>query len=210
MIWNEFIYRFPDLTLSRQVQQAAQALAIDDERKTFHPDLWKEDREHPGRVEQVWFCGAHSNVGGGYERQGLSLVAMDWVMTQAEGAGLRFIESDRRSYREHLDPHDRLCDSRSGAGYFYRYFPSKLPAKPKLHRSALERLSEATDGYAPYNLPPSFHVASCAQARKIDLEPAPNVQAWVLTRWSSYVIFWLPWLSFSSWRCGTSSSRCGP
>jgi len=33
--------------------------------------------EHDPRIEQVWFAGCHANVGGGYEKQGLSLVALD-------------------------------------------------------------------------------------------------------------------------------------
>jgi hypothetical protein len=33
--------------------------------------------------------GAHSNVGGGYPKQGMSLVALDWMLAHAEVAGLR-------------------------------------------------------------------------------------------------------------------------
>ena len=47
------------------------------------------------RVEQVWFTGVHSNVGGGYPKQGLSLVTLDWMMERAEEQGLKFIESER-------------------------------------------------------------------------------------------------------------------
>ena len=32
----------------------------------------------------MWFAGAHSNVGGGYDEHGLSDVALAWMATQVE------------------------------------------------------------------------------------------------------------------------------
>ena len=59
--------------------RACQALALDEERTTFHPQLWDERVVPPGtfdpdqerfikdeQISQVWFAGVHSNVGGGY------------------------------------------------------------------------------------------------------------------------------------------------
>lgn len=164
-LWNAHVhcFKFPDYTLSPQVKQAAHALAIDDERRTFHPLLWdvsQETEERKRCIEQVWFAGVHSNVGGGYPKQGMSLVALDWMMARAEDAGLRFIKSDRDYYREHANVHDNLYDSRSGAAIYYRYKPRDIGAicnahgvRPKIHISALERIADATQGYAPGNLP---------------------------------------------------------
>ena len=41
-------------------------------------------------VEQVWFCGAHSDVGGGYPETHLSDIALDWMVEKAQVAGLAF------------------------------------------------------------------------------------------------------------------------
>ncbi len=113
---NALVYRFqfPDLKLSPRVERACQALSIDDERRTFRPVMWDEEGEKSGRIEQVWFAGVHANVGGGYPKQGMSLVALDWMMTKAEAAGLRFLKSDRDQYREHNNVTDKLYNSRAG------------------------------------------------------------------------------------------------
>ncbi|MFL5063189.1 MAG: phospholipase effector Tle1 domain-containing protein, partial [Xanthobacteraceae bacterium] len=34
----------------------------------------------PGRLRQVWFAGAHSDVGGGYPNDGLSFVPLCWMI----------------------------------------------------------------------------------------------------------------------------------
>ncbi len=41
-------------------------------------------------MEQRWFPGVHSNIGGGYPRAGLSDVALKWMMDKAANAGLAF------------------------------------------------------------------------------------------------------------------------
>jgi len=155
-------FKFPDLKLHPSVDFACQALSLDDERQTFHPLLW----EHDDRVEQVWFAGSHSNVGGGYEKQGLSLVTLDWMMRQAQHkGGLRLLASDRALYREHANVDDKLYDPRAGTGLFYRWAPRDMGAicakqgvPPLIHLSVLERLAHGTGDYAPGNIAPRAKV----------------------------------------------------
>lgn len=160
-------FKFPDCSLSPIVQRACHALAIDDQRQSFHPLIWKESLEDQARVSQVWFAGAHSNVGGGYPKQGMSLVALDWLLTEAEQAGapfgqhgLRLNASERQSFREHASVDDKLYDPRAGLGIFYRWKIRDIEAMcsanhvtPKLHVSVLERVAHGTDDYSPGNLP---------------------------------------------------------
>jgi len=152
-------YRLGDL-----VDRACHALALDDERRTFHPVLWDERREDgtpDPRLEQVWFAGVHSNVGGGYPKQGMSLVTLDWMMRHARAAGLRFSALDGQIYGERHNVHDKLYDSRSGLAFYYRYAPRNLATiskkfgidQPRLHASVLERIGLRTEGYAPGNIP---------------------------------------------------------
>jgi uncharacterized protein (DUF2235 family) len=65
----------PDRILNEKIQRACHALALDDERTTFHPLLWDEQGinsadppkpryTHDERLSQVWFAGVHSNVRG--------------------------------------------------------------------------------------------------------------------------------------------------
>lgn len=89
-------HQFHDVNLSPIVGTARQALALDERRLKFEPCLWEaadEVRladESAHRVEQVWFSGVHSDVGGGYERCGLSDTTLLWMVTEARAQGLVF------------------------------------------------------------------------------------------------------------------------
>jgi uncharacterized protein (DUF2235 family) len=164
---NIAVYRFKfrDHKLSKLVKHACHALSIDDERHSFHPLLWHEGEGDAGRIEQVWFAGAHSNVGGGYPKQGMSLVALEWMLRKAETAGLRLLAADRALYYDHANVDDKLYDPRSGLGIFYRWKVRDIAAicrmhhaRPAIHLSVLERIAHGTDDYAPGNLPADAEV----------------------------------------------------
>ncbi len=173
---NTVIYnfKFPDHTLNTSVAHACHALALDEERESFAPLLWDEKATtDPQRIDQVWFAGVHSNVGGGYPRQGMSLVALDWIMARAEAAphALRFVDAERVAYRYHADVDDKMYDSRGGASVFYRWLPrdvQRLCADtgviPKVHRSVFERIARNTEGYAPGSIPADPQVISLSQS----------------------------------------------
>ena len=157
-------FKFRDHKLSKLVKHACHALAIDDERHSFHPLLWREGEGDAERIEQVWFAGAHSNVGGGYPKQGMSLVALEWMMRKAEQTVVkaRACDScaDRALYYDHANVDDKLYDPRSGLGIFYRWKLRDIAAicrmhhaRPAVHLSVLERIAHGTDDYAPGNLP---------------------------------------------------------
>jgi uncharacterized protein (DUF2235 family) len=81
-------FEFYDTELSSSVKYAYHALAIDERRAPFRPTLW-DCKPKPGQtLEQVWFCGVHSDIGGGYEHAGLSDIALEWMLRKAEGTGL--------------------------------------------------------------------------------------------------------------------------
>ncbi|MGZ8769078.1 DUF2235 domain-containing protein [Aeromicrobium sp.] len=88
--------RFHDVQLSSQVLRARHALAVDETRLKFAPSFWESPEEPPGtptedeRVKQVWFEGAHSDVGGGYRATGLSDTSLLWMAREAHAAGLVF------------------------------------------------------------------------------------------------------------------------
>ncbi len=155
-------FKFPDHNLSPCVKRACHALAVDDERHSFHPLLWNANP----RIEQVWFAGAHSNVGGGYPKQGMSLVTLDWMLAKAEEVGLRLVASERVFYREHANLDDKLYNPRAGLGMFYRWKPRDISAictksgiSPVLHSTLLERIAHGTEDYTPGNVPLDAEVA---------------------------------------------------
>jgi uncharacterized protein (DUF2235 family) len=86
----EHMWGFHDTQLSSHVRYAYQALAIDEEREPFRPCLWTQDPD-PGQqtLEQVWFSGVHTEVGGGSSSSSLSDIALLWLVGRAQQQGLR-------------------------------------------------------------------------------------------------------------------------
>lgn len=79
--FNRGKYQFHDTTLGRSVKVALHAVAIDERRGPFGPTLWQTPVPDAKQiVEQVWFPGVHSNIGGGYKDSGLSDLALDWMI----------------------------------------------------------------------------------------------------------------------------------
>jgi uncharacterized protein (DUF2235 family) len=151
---------FDSLKLDKRVERAYHALALDDARATFHPLVWDESAEPldvtPKRVNQVWFAGMHSNVGGGYPDDALSRVSLLWVLDNARGAKLRMKSDVVDEYRLAATPYGRMYDSRSGLGSYYRYAPRKVESYRNpavIHESVYLRMSNGDDQYAPISLP---------------------------------------------------------
>lgn len=142
------------------------AMAMDERRSQFFPTPFTlpPSDSAPARrwnqtLEQVWFRGAHSDVGGGYAECGLSDVALSWMLDAAEQHGLSFAPALRTGLRpDPLAPrHDELT-----LNPYWRVFGSwprwhpvpgqsegvvlgtghRLPGK--LHASVLERAKAAT------------------------------------------------------------------
>jgi hypothetical protein len=185
-----FPHRFYEMELTDNVRHAYQALAIDDERQSFSPLVWDEHRSAKTDVEQVWFVGAHSNVGGGYGRRGLSSVSLEWMMRRAENLGLHFERDAFDEVRNEASSHGRLVDSRDGFAIYYRYqardieqlSAGKLRGKIKIHRSVLERIQRRTANYAPGLLPYEFEVVETDSK----VPPRPQTCATSAEEWKTY------------------------
>lgn len=106
-IWNNRKYAFHDTALGRTVENAYHAMAIDEHREDYDIALWtaKHKKAQDGtieqKVEQRWFPGAHSNVGGGYEDDLLADAPLEWMSQRAIECGMQFIrnpaETDRHA-----------------------------------------------------------------------------------------------------------------
>ncbi len=77
-------YSFYDTSLHECVENAFQALALDEERAPFAPALWEKPRGSNTNLKQVWFPGVHSNVGGGYDDADLANITLAWMMSRVE------------------------------------------------------------------------------------------------------------------------------
>jgi uncharacterized protein (DUF2235 family) len=176
---------FGEFDLSPIVARACHALSLDDERTTFHPLLWDEVAEArrvidartaapaaghdppAGRITQVWFPGMHSNVGGGYPEDQLSLVSLHWIMAEAQKHGLRLDAAAVQRTAASRSAFARLHDSRKGLASYYRYSPRRIEVLkdgdgtriwPIVDSSVVMRMAYGSDGYAPISLPHQFWV----------------------------------------------------
>ena len=93
---------FHDHHLGRQVRWAVQALALDETRTAYAPLPWKAQPGWQGRLEQMWFAGAHSDVGGqlGHfpRARPLGNIPLVWMLERAEAAGMDLPEGWRERF----------------------------------------------------------------------------------------------------------------
>ena len=147
------------------VTHARHALSLHELRKAFEPVLWNGCGS--GQVlKQVWFAGAHADVGGGYADSGHSVHVLGWMVSEFQAA-LRESHSPLQlnglvppaGNSPTLPPHHEI------QGYFrddeptvrtalsqFRALPPSTLATLSVHRSATMRLLEPLKAidYGPY------------------------------------------------------------
>ena len=166
--WTKREYAFHDVTLSSRIDHAFHALAIDERRKPFQPALWEvpdsdlaPDRTQ--RVEQVWFAGVHSNVGGGYPDCGLSDAALHWMMDRARSCGLALRPEIAETVKPRCDAtlHDSMSTFYRAMGVFERSIMEQRTGRDgrpvhtfeDVHDSVFERRRSLTPPKSPYDPP---------------------------------------------------------
>lgn len=144
--WNR-VDLFKDLTLAPGIQKAYHLVAIDERRRTFDVTLLDPDE----RVEQIWFAGAHANVGGGLEEEnsGLSDIALRFMINRAREHGLRF-------KKEAFDLRGDAGGTMWQAGRFWwwkieRRLGGDTRQLPRIHKSVFQRM-ESVSNYEPANV----------------------------------------------------------
>jgi uncharacterized protein (DUF2235 family) len=147
------LLQFHDTKLNREVKAAYHALAIDEQREKFAPTLWDVtyNTERSGQIlEQVWFAGVHSDVGGGYNERFHSDSAFRWMAEKAFKHGMVI---DQSKYSFQPDPAQPIHDS-----YKVYFGPKERRVAtvsevhvPKVHRSVLEKMQKDSS-YRPLAL----------------------------------------------------------
>lgn len=150
-------YQFHDTNLGPGVEFAFQALAIDEERGPYRPAIWHPSDEPRVAqvVEQVWFPGAHSNIGGGYPEHGLSDAAFFWMAGKI--APLLGLDQDyicaqaerRRPYATGELVNTLTASWKLTTGHFVRPLCQTDPGSEYIHESAWIRANEANGKPVP-------------------------------------------------------------
>ena len=159
-------HRFHDFTLHPSVRNAYHALSIDDDRQWFLPTIWDARSYKEQKIEQVWFSGSHTDVGGGFEEAGLSDITLEWMVQKAVAHGIRLYMRSIRYWNFCVAPDatDKDHPPRAGKGKYYPFAQREWPktaeetfGKPKVHQSVLDRAKELDD-YDPWILKTDYEV----------------------------------------------------
>lgn len=135
------------------VKVARQALAIDERRWDFRPEIWQKTNGHAAdqSLKQCWFAGAHSNTGGGLLYDGLANCSLEWMKEEMgkSGLGLAFDTNFLCHYVSY--PQDDAHDSYSGMYKVFdgvrwrlnkgvRNIDQSAETNCRVHKSVYERL----------------------------------------------------------------------
>jgi len=85
---NEKKFAFHDTGPCKILKHGCHALAVDEHRHNFVPTLWTGTAPEGVKIEQVWFAGAHADVGGGYVTRALADIPLVWMAEKATSDGL--------------------------------------------------------------------------------------------------------------------------
>jgi uncharacterized protein (DUF2235 family) len=148
-------YGFLDTSLHPDVQNAVQALAIDEERLQFQPTLWAPAQTPGQTLAQVWFTGCHCDVGGGNgtDKNGnaLSNITLRWMAGHASNNGLQ-ISAGKLPQTPLID--DAMAAINNSLIGLYTLTPHRrnIASDASLYVSVADRCGNPSANYSPENL----------------------------------------------------------
>lgn len=148
------------------------AIALDERRSRFRTSLW-EERPGSRDLQQVWFPGVHSDVGGGYAESGLSDITLRWMLVGAQQQGLMLQDGALPPLAPDPDapPHESLTLRWRALGW-----------KQRVVRGP-GRWNQAEKRFDPS--PPRVHVSACGCDRYAKRLPR-DVVVIAADEWNAY------------------------
>ncbi|MBP0048099.1 DUF2235 domain-containing protein [Marinobacterium sp. AK62] len=136
-------YLFHDTEPGNVIRHARHAVSIDENRQDFEPTLWADSAGID--LQQVWFAGVHSDIGGAYADRSLGDYAGQWLAREAENCGLALMPH----FLDDLSPDHtgRLHNEYRG---FYRLLRRRAvrDIEPVLHISVQQRWQDQSVRYS--------------------------------------------------------------
>jgi uncharacterized protein (DUF2235 family) len=174
--WDPVKYRYSATNPSAQIIR--HAVAVDERRAFFRQNRMFKPKENPAQdLEQLWFAGVHSDVGGGYSDTTLWRCSFDWMIAAADKAGLAIDDAKLAKVAPPLvdpDPwngkqHESLkkwwilaeffpklhWNGTANEVHFNLFRTRKLKEGELLHSSTLKRI-RGNANYKPKNLSKPF------------------------------------------------------
>jgi uncharacterized protein (DUF2235 family) len=174
-VWNPT--KFPYTATNPGIKIVRHAVSVDERRSFFRSNLVKTAPNQD--VVEGWFPGVHCDIGGGYADSEIWRVAFEWMLKEAEKAGLG-IDPNRlatvlgtvpqQPWRDKI--HESLTlawqcvewipkfpySAKTNSHHIYFNFGKPRPISPGalMHRTVLERIADPELRYAPPNIPVPF------------------------------------------------------
>jgi uncharacterized protein (DUF2235 family) len=173
------------------VQTVSHAVALDERRTMFRPQLWPVGQEYWGNpfnsdaavlqdVKEVWFAGGHGDVGGGYpeEQSALCKVPLVWMIDRAKECGLQFSTASinslvygKRKGSKYLppDPLGGSHDTMTLGWSFLEFIPRRKPKDSK----RWSVLAITLPLFEPRHIPADAKIHESVRARQSELGYSP-------------------------------------
>ncbi|MEM7506403.1 MAG: DUF2235 domain-containing protein [Pseudomonadota bacterium] len=172
---------FHDHTLGRHINHGYHALALDEDRTAFKPILWEKTPDWEGRLEQVWFPGAHADIGGDIRgpdpARPLSHIPFNWILRNGAQHGL--LLPDRWQDRFPEDAAAAMIGCRTGIARAFLLRQRRVTSLgdgTALHLSIAQRM-RAIASYRPFGdtsqTPIDIAAEGTAHENHPDRDPAP-------------------------------------
>jgi len=163
------------MSIYPEIKNVYHAVSLDERRTQYWPHLMIGQAEDApdSTVEEVWFAGVHSDIGGGYDDKMLSHIPLHWMLSKVSNKldiKTGFLDSLK------LEPCSKMHNSEKGPVFTFFQKRSRAVARgSKLHRSIVTRIAgplkhphqhrEPTGNYTPlalnfanYSISPNFRL----------------------------------------------------
>lgn len=181
-VWNPTI--LPYTAHNASVDSVRHAVSIDERRAFFRSNLWGQ--VEPGQdVQELWFAGVHSDVGGSYPESeaGLAQISLEWMIDEATAKGLRIKPGKRQAMLPSSprpegatpvapDPSATQHESLHGAWWIAEVFPKLVHVK---------------DAAGAYHIRPRINLG-----RYRDIPDSAKTHRSVLQRWNNPALHYCP------------------
>ena len=149
--WFPRMRTHPFTATNPSVEHVRHAVAIDEQRTMFNPQLWPEGGQFrgppfkardpvPQDVREVWFSGSHGDVGGGYpERQSAQAkIPLLWMIEETSKLGLKYynptvrkiVRGEDEKFPKYIKPGTGQPINGSMVDFwpFVEFVPRRIPA----------------------------------------------------------------------------------
>ncbi len=138
---------FKDFNVSSAVRRVVHLVAVDEQRDAFLPSLVeppKAGKHSDTIIEEVWFPGVHSNVGGGFLDDTLAKISLDYMTRRFRdhyAADDVAVELDEKKTDFGTLEDNIKSPLRPSTGPVYEMLPRSLPVNAVLHESVFKKMA---------------------------------------------------------------------